>query len=209
VNARLWIVTLLFALGYAARLDFATPETAPARAPLSQFPASIERWTGRAAPPLDATVLSLLGTSDYLNRYYDAAGQAPVSLYIGYYRSQRQGEAMHSPMNCLPGAGWQPLTLDRIAIAEDDLVNRVVIHKGSEQQVVVYWYQSSTRIIASEYWSKFYLVADAFRSGRTDAAFVRLVSPVVKADDGENRAASAAIELGRLVRPRIQSHLFD
>jgi hypothetical protein len=64
-------------------------------------------------------------------------------------------------------------------------------------------------VVASEYWSKFYLIADAFRSGRTDAAFVRVVSPVLKEQDGEARASAAALELARLVLPRIQAHLFD
>jgi len=209
VIPRLWILAVVLTVGYAARLGLGAPGLAPPRTPLSEFPVSMDQWTGRAGPPLDAKVLSLLGTSDHLNRYYSTPGRPPLALYVGYYRSQRQGEAMHSPMNCLPGAGWQPVALERISMGSDVLVNRVVIQKGEDRQVVLYWYQSPTRVMASEYWSKFYLVADAFRSGRTDAAFVRVVSPILKEDDGESRGGSSAIELGRLVLPRIQAHLFD
>jgi EpsI family protein len=209
VIARVWILAAVLAAGYAGRLGFGATEPAPIRPPLTGFPQGIEQWTGRPAPALDDKVLALLGTSDHLNRFYQTPARPPLSLYVGYYRSQRQGEAMHSPMNCLPGAGWQPVTVDRVALAPDAVVNRVLIQKGVDRQVVVYWYQSPTRVVASEYWSKFYLIADAFSTGRTDAAFVRVVSPILKEDDAERRADAAALDLGRLVLPRIQTHLFD
>jgi EpsI family protein len=207
--SRVWILAALLAVGYTVQVGLAAPELAGPRPPLADFPLSLERWVGRPAPALDAKVLAILGASDHLNRYYVAPGRPALALYTGYYRSQRQGEAMHSPMNCLPGAGWQPLTVERVPMGTGAMVNRVLIQKGVDQQIVVYWYQSPARVVASEYWSKFYLIADAFRSGRTDAAFVRVVSPVLKEQDGEARASAAALELARLVLPRIQAHLFD
>ncbi|MGD0014201.1 MAG: exosortase C-terminal domain/associated protein EpsI, partial [Bryobacteraceae bacterium] len=51
-----------------------------------------------------------------------------------------------------------------------------------ERSVVLYWYQSRERVIASEYSAKFYLVADAIRYNRTDTALIRVVVPVTGND---------------------------
>ena len=102
----------------------------------------------------------------------------------GYWRSQRQGDTMHSPQNCLPGAGWEPVKQSLLTIADprnpsDHItVNRYLIQKGLTRQLVLYWYQGRGRIVGSEYWSKIYLVVDAARRNRTDAAIVRVVVPV-------------------------------
>ena len=92
---------------------------------------------------------------------------------------------MHSPLNCLPGAGWQPLEKSYLPIQVADAsgmpseitVNRYVIEKGLDQQVVLYWYQSHGRVIANEYRSKIFMVYDAARLNRSDAALVRVTSP--------------------------------
>ena len=64
------------------------------------------------------------------------------------------------------------------------------MQKGLERQLILYWYQSNGRIVASEYWSKFYLVADAVRFNRTDGAIVRIVAPIT----GTGREAEANAE---------------
>ena len=53
-------------------------------------------------------------------------------------------------------------------------MNRYVIQKGGSRQLVLYWFQSHGRIVASEYWSKFYLVVDAVRMNRSDGAVLRI-----------------------------------
>jgi len=58
---------------------------------------------------------------------------------------------------------------------------------------VLYWYQSHGRAEASEYWAKYYLVADAIRLNRTDGALVRVVTPVSREETmatAEARAVS-------------------
>ena len=92
---------------------------------------------------------------------------------------------MHSPLNCLPGAGWLPVRQDRTTIqvrtsgtTRDIEVNNFVIEKGLDRQAVLYWYQSHGRVVASEYWGKVYTVLDAMRHNRTDGSLVRVVVPV-------------------------------
>lgn len=157
-----------------------SPERAPSRDTLSTTPIAVERWRG-IDTALDDDVLAQLGVDDYINRRYVAADAPPVALYVGYYASQRQGDTIHSPQNCLPGAGWQPVMAGRSTI---DLsgrtipVNRFIIQKGMDRQAVLYWYQGRSRVVASELANKAWLMLDAARLRRTDGGLVRLITPV-------------------------------
>ena len=176
-------VTFLAAAGLVARQN--RPEPAPVRSTFDRFPGKIQQWTGQRLPPMDDKILAILGVDDYLNRVYLSPDRAAAGLYIGFYNSQRQGDSIHSPMNCLPGAGWEPLSKSSVRIpvtvregsTEID-ANRYVIQKGLDRQLVLYWYQSHGRTVASEYWSKFFLIRDAVRLNRTDAALVRIIVPI-------------------------------
>jgi hypothetical protein len=102
------------------------------RTSLGDFPSRLDEWTGLPAETLEPAVVKVLGVDEYVNRYY-AANTSLAHLYIGYYRTQRQGDAIHSPMNCLPGAGWLPVeagTSDLHANATSVRVNRYIIQKG-------------------------------------------------------------------------------
>ncbi len=168
-------------------------ELIPAKKPFADFPMTLaDRWEGQELP-LEEKVLDKLKVSDYLMRIYTptpaAAGAhqtpplEPVSLYIGYYESQRTGATYHSPKNCLPGAGWNfadtsmasvPMTKSGPSI----LINKVLIQKGVDQQLVLYWYHDRGRVIASEYWAKGYMIWDSMTKNRTDGSLVRIIVPV-------------------------------
>jgi EpsI family protein len=169
--------------GYLAAVSRA--EAVPMRESLAACPLALSQWSGRRAADFDAKTLALLGVDEYLNRVYTSAQGRLVGVYVGYYGTQRQGDTMHSPLNCLPGAGWAPVSFGRIHVpvtaggATTSIeINRYVIAKGLEQQVVLYWYQSHGRVVASEYWGKIFLVLDAIRLNRTDGALVRVIAPV-------------------------------
>ena len=76
-------------------------------------------------------------------------------------------------------------------------INLYLLRKGLDQQLVLYWYQSHGRIVASEYWGKFYLVYDALRLNRTDAALVRITIPVRDNDQGLEQ--QRAVEFARQI----------
>ena len=151
------------------------PERLPSRETLATTPVSLHGWTGLDVA-LNDDVLAQLGVDDYINRRYVAADAAPVALYVGYYASQRQGDTIHSPQNCLPGAGWRPVTAERTTV---DLggrtipVNRFIIQKGLDRQAVFYWYQGRSRVVANEFANKAWLMLDAARLRRTDGGLVR------------------------------------
>jgi EpsI family protein len=159
--------------------------TPPAR-PMNEFPTDIGSYRTVVETPFDQDTMKVLGVTDYLNRVYLSPTEGDLGLYVGYFRTQRTGAAIHSPKNCLPGAGWQPVVSETYQLSLENgrkvPINLYVIQKGLEQQVVLYWYQSHGRVVASEYWGKFYMVYDAIRLNRTDAALVRITAPVRNGD---------------------------
>ncbi|WP_213803893.1 exosortase C-terminal domain/associated protein EpsI [Granulicella sp. dw_53] len=196
-SPRFWTVVLLLfctALVLHSRGD---SDKVPYSQPLSQLPQTIGPWTSRDLP-MDDAVLAILGKGDFLNRIYtgprtfvkrvsstdaQSDGAAPVSLFIGYFPTQRTGQSIHSPQHCLPGAGWTFESSRYTNLTADDgkvyRVGEYVISDGTSRQFVLYWYQAHGRSIANEYTAKFYMIADAIRLNRTDGAIVRVISPVL------------------------------
>ncbi|HXU48328.1 MAG TPA: EpsI family protein [Candidatus Binatia bacterium] len=157
------------------------PEVVPPHKELSAFPMQISSWSGTPLS-LSADELAVLGPGEFLLRdYQGAANEPPVNLYIAYFPSQRTGDTIHSPKNCLPGAGWVPDQSAHMAVKTASgsiLINRYIISKGLTRALVLYWYQAHGRVTPSEYWAKIFLVTDAIRMNRTDGALVRVVSEI-------------------------------
>jgi EpsI family protein len=161
------------------------------RLPLGEFPLELSAWRGVEGPPVEPDVATVLGADDYVNRVYQDPRGAAVGLWVAFYGSQRQGDAIHSPLNCLPGTGWTPVAHSRRMLQAGQSrfpVNRYVVQKRGERQLVTYWFQGRGRVIASEYANKAYLLLDAVRLHRTDGALIRVVAPI----RGDERAADAA-----------------
>lgn len=192
-------------------------EVTPLREPLSGVPFTIGTWSGRDTVRLSQEVLDVLRVDEYLSRTYAAPSEPAVGLYVGYYASQRQGQTMHSPMNCMPGSGWEPTRRGRVRVELAGVageppravdVNRVLVQKGLDRMLVVYWYQAHGRTVASEYWGKIYTVVDAIRLNRSDGAMVRLIVPVDgRSSRGEEDAERAALEFARALIPVLGRYL--
>jgi len=193
------VVVLLEALAFYA---FASrSETTPPAQPLVLFPSQIGDWLIYRDFPLDQEVLDVLKADDTLDRLYvNQATKQVAGLYIAYFRTQRYGQAPHSPKNCLPGSGWEPLKEDFLSVnvAGWDApirVNRYVVQHGDEKSVSLYWYQSHNRVIASEYAAKFWAVVDSIRYRRSDTALIRIIVPVGPAGtDAAEQTATSFVE---------------
>jgi EpsI family protein len=206
VARALILVAMIASAGVYAR-GASGDEVAVSRAPLAELPATIAAWHGRDAAPFDDDIVAELGVDDYINRHYVRDARPSVALYVGYYASQRQGDTIHSPQNCLPGAGWRPVSSERVTLDAGGTpieVNRYLIQKGVERQAVLYWYQGRGRVVANEYANKLWLMFDAARLRRTNGALVRMITPVV------GTPSSAFEELSTFtaaVFPRLAAHL--
>jgi EpsI family protein len=180
------------------------PPLAPKSEKLANFPMIMGEWAGKDVP-LDPEVVRMLGTNgDYLTRvYFSTHAAAWVNLYIAYFGRSFSGEGIHSPKNCLPGSGWSFLDSSYMTMQVPGRpswqVGRYVIANGSARQLVLYWYHAGGRKYASEYAGKLYFITDSIRSNRTDAALVRIVTPINSGEtpgSAEARAVSFIREIG-------------
>lgn len=203
------VPTLLMGLGAILLLGVNRQQAVPLRAPLTSIPVEIQGYRGRdrAISPEEQQVA---GMSQYLLRVFGPSPErVAFSLYVGYYERQTQGRTIHSPKNCLPGAGWEPIgTSDRIIPVGNGrvTVQRYLLAKGDQRALVYYWYQGRGRISSNEYKVKLELLRDAALSGRTEEALVRIVLPL-GGGESEPAADSLATQVATAVIPSINRAL--
>lgn len=155
-------------------------EAMPLRQPISAITADLLGVHGRDTV-VDEASRRVAGMTSYILRNYDRPDGSSFSVYVGYYDSQRQGKSIHSPKNCLPGSGWEPVEQGTVPM-DTPLgpvqVNRYRVVNAGNTAIVYYWYQGRGRIAANEFRVKFDLLRDAALRGRTEEALVRIVVPV-------------------------------
>jgi EpsI family protein len=160
-------------------------------------------WTG-TEHPLDSRVARSVAVTDYTNRVYSNDAGQRIQLYVGYYASQRTGDTVHSPKNCLPGSGWDPVRSGYASIPLSNgravVVNEYVIQRDADKELVFYWYQGRGRVIASEYDGKFWMVVDAISHNRTDGSLVRVITPI---DGDEAKARERLISFTQNLFPHL------
>ncbi len=150
------------------------------------------------------------GMSDYLMRVYtpeDGGTIGLFSVYVGYYENQTQGRTIHSPKNCLPGAGWEALTSSTAVITTAigaATVNRYLLQNGDNRALVLYWYQGRGRIEANEYAVKWDLLRDSAFKGRSEEALVRVIMPI---HESEQEAFERAVEVAERLVPAVDQAL--
>ena len=152
------------------------------RQPLGSIQVNVPGYVARDTT-VDAAEQKVAGMSHYLSRLYERGPDTPgFGVYVGYYDMQVQGKSIHSPKNCLPGAGWEPLSADvrTVAVPGGDSahVNRFLLANKGAQALVYYWYEGRGRVEPSEYRVKWNLIRDAAQYGRTEEALVRIVVPI-------------------------------
>ena len=153
----------------------------------------------------------ILGDGEFLHRVYRSSQDEPaVEFFLAFFPSQRTGSSIHSPKNCLPGAGWVPVESSHIPLRDSDgktiSVNRFIIARGPDRQLVLYWYQSHGRVVASEYWAKFYLVADAIHLNRSDGSLVRVITPLTRSESLES-GQQRAVEFAQAILPVLDNYI--
>ncbi len=155
-------------------------EIIPERNRFVAFPATLGEWQGHAFM-LDPQVEHGLALDDYILSDYGKSDGKAVNLYVAYYASQRKGESPHSPLVCIPGDGWLITRFEQKSYGNpgtEQPLNRAIIERNGTKQIVYYWYDERGRKIASEYWSKWYLLSDAITKNRSDGALVRLITTI-------------------------------
>ncbi|MGB9205897.1 MAG: exosortase C-terminal domain/associated protein EpsI [Terriglobales bacterium] len=210
-SLRFWIVAVLMLATALILQAHPRSEFFPPREPLASLPSQIDGWTGNDET-LDQQTLDILGPGEFLVREYENASQPQpgINLYIAYFPTQKAGDTIHSPNHCLPGAGWVPTSREKVRLTGPDgssfPVNRYVVSKSGERQLVLYWFQAHGRAVASEYWAKYYLVSDSVRMNRSDGGLVRLMTPMLP-DESPDAAEARIMKLGSQLLPLLDSYI--
>lgn len=178
--------------------------------PFSAFPTKIGEWVGKEER-FDEKVYDILGVDDSILCSYLRPDGRQVQLYVGFYQSQREGDLIHSPKHCMPGAGWNIIhtSLEELTIPDTNpgkiKMIKLILEKGGQRQIVLYWFQSRGRFISSEYIQKLYLIIDSIIRHRTDGSFVRLIAPVMDGD--EEKALQYLKDFARLLVPILKEYI--
>jgi EpsI family protein len=194
------VVFVLLAAG-ALNYYFSQPDISLPRKSLAEFPTSLGDWKAVSDQKMDKQSLAILKVDDYFMRSYRNSKGEVIGLYIGYFKAQNETKGIHSPRQCLPGAGWTPLNTAVYQMAvpghkpEAAPVNKYVMGKGLERQLYLFWYHGRGRIYASEYWNKIYLIWDGLARKRTDGALVRVNHPITGNTEEALKTQSEFIQL--------------
>lgn len=220
------MLVILVMLAAAAGLEHARGDVdkVPPSQPLNQLTTTLGAYRSEDIPLSDET-LETLGKGIFLNRVYTPSAAAvnanpaaakdetaPVSLFIGYFPTQRTGQAIHSPQHCLPGAGWVFDSSGLIDLEEREgrknQVGEYLISNGPSKAEVLYWYRSHGRTMASDWTAKLYTLTDSIVYSRTDAALIRIVTPV---EPNEDRASAhrRAVDFANRLTPLLPAYVPD
>lgn len=145
--------------------------------PIDTIDKRIGSWNTDGNRELRDTIVASLGATSYLSRIY-RKDRSELDMFVAFYAQQRTGETMHSPKYCLPGGGWEFSDFRTITLSPAGRtvkINRAAIRRGDERQVLLYWYQSRARIVASEYQSKLFLVWDGLTRANQGGSIVRVM----------------------------------
>ena len=94
----------------------------------------------------------------------------------------------------------------RLIFIDSIPVNRALIRKGTQDQIVYYWFEERGLAVANEYLKKWMLFQDALLLNRTDGSLVRVTTPVL---DGESmeQADQRARSFIRIAREQLSQFL--
>lgn len=201
------LLFLLLAAGFSRYLTHAGDrEHVPPRTTLANFPRRIASWRQTDVQALSGGTLRELKADDYLSGVYSNDQGAFASLFIAYYGTQRHRQTIHSPQNCMPGAGWT-MSQHRLHALGEGSINEYLIEKDDVRMLAFYWYHGRGRIEASEYWARAAAIKDAMRLGRTDGALVRVIVPMGKGDGAEDAARAAGLDFSQKLLPILPSYI--
>lgn len=194
---KILLATLIAAAALAVNWFAFRTEAVPPRMPLDKLGAVLGDWHQRGGEiKFSEATENILRASDYTMREYVRPDGRVGNIYVGFFGTQRTGTTIHSPQNCLPGAGWVLSDRRTVTISppgqEPFEATRYIIESGIYKEVMIYWYQGRGRTASGEFRAKFDTVIDSIVRRRSDGAIVRVMTSV---GNDEKSADEAAIDL--------------
>lgn len=181
-----WLVALVFAVGAAVTYWSVTrPAPDVFSADLESMPSSLGPWSG-AKVGLDPEVEALLNADEAMFRQYRHAESEQTVALLAVYRKYGRREFAHRPEMCYPAAGFEIISrgYSTMPFAGRTIpVYKVVAQKGTDREIIVYWFASGERTEASYVKQQVWMALDRLRAQKYGWAFIRLNSPVMYSDD--------------------------
>ena len=212
MHYRFYITIALLLTAAIANQVFCAPEAELTRRPLSEFPKVIGDWRAINENKIDEGSMAVLQVDDYIMRTYTNGKGETIGLYIGYFEVQREGKGVHSPRQCLPGAGWNIIKHSEYQLAMKSHnpsvvpINLHLMGKGDQRQLYLWWYCGRGRFYANEYMNKLYIIWDAMTKRRTDGSLVRVNMPVISNLD---KTLETQIEFINIFVPILSEYIPD
>ena len=205
MKKQFWIIVIILVLAIVYLKVFATIEAVPLPADIESFPKQVSTFTMTGSSELSEVVLQELRVSSYINRDYRDNDGYMLSLYLGYYEEQREGSMIHSPKHCMPGSGWNPVESSVVSISvsgsnQSYKVNRILFQKGMDKIIMHYWYQGRNRIVANEYFDRFFIIVDSLFRHRSEGSLVRVIGPWDSSGNNEKKQGQFVAELFRILQ---------
>ena len=201
--------------GALGRLGAGAARARPSRrraTPSASSRVELGGWSGDARA-LDPKIEATLGADDYLSALYRSPAEAePVDFFAlllpqpdrGRARSTRPRSACRPPAGRSSASSPVEIALPGTRFGTVAL-NRAMIQKGLEKQLVYYWFEGRGRRMTNDFAAKFYTVADSMTRGRTDGGLVRVITPIGAGGEAAGRRPAAALPPGRR-RPAAPLH---
>jgi EpsI family protein len=163
-----------------------SPAAVDKHMPLREALSDIKGWRNFGFVPLDEEIVKALQLDDYAFQNY-SNGRSTISLYIGYYLTMKKVGAVHDPLVCFPGGGWElsnrkkGILLISQETGESISYSAMIAQKGHQKELIIYWFQSYDETNPDTFSQKITSLYKKIVEKREDNAFVRISTPV-----GEN-----------------------
>jgi EpsI family protein len=198
---------LLFAA--VGALSWSLQLRAPLRvdaAPLLALPRSLDAWSSIDVP-LDGSVESMLRADANLQRVYAHPSGEKVSLYVGYYGTDRGGRPEHTPEVCYRSQGWDVIERQVLAVpgAPDLHANEYLVDNRGRRDLVLFWFRSHRRTgLTGGLDQTLDRLLGRLLDGRADGSLVRISTPVRPGDESEAR--SVLLAFARAIDGQLGGH---
>ncbi len=182
----------------------------PLRFPLDTAVAGLDSGYHVGKQKLSDEERRVAGMDSYDARVYWRDSTVAFTTFVSYYKRQSQGSTIHSPRNCLPGAGWEVLRAGTTTVdvgGRSAEINRYMLKNGASVAVAYYWYQGRGRVVANEYRVKWDLLKDATLLGHTEESLARIIVPVTVPQGADSVATERAYSAAYAVADRIAQRM--
>lgn len=176
-----WLVcTLLVLTGIYVHVLRYTRVVVPEPVNLAQLPLNCGDWRLEQSIGLGQATEEILQSDQHVWRKYVNSDGRSLGLFVAYFKDQKYGAQIHSPIHCVPGGGWKIVDRGSYSLAVQQpvprvfKVNKMLNSNGRYHEVMLYWFWTRSGIITSEYQLKLDLAKNALFRKPTDAAIIRL-----------------------------------